>query len=80
MAIDETTIDGTGHVVDTLLEYIGTSATQLADHIRVLLCYGDQLTYKNLKALKDLRLREADSDRFSLQWKNRLSCIHRWLW
>ena len=27
MAIDETTIDGTGHVVETLLEYIGTSAS-----------------------------------------------------
>jgi len=65
MAIDETTIDGTVHVIDTLLEYIGTSATQLTDRNRVLLCYGDQLTYKNLKALKDLRLRESDSDRFS---------------
>jgi len=65
MAIDETTIDGTGHVVETLLEYIGTSASQLTDRNRVLLCYGDQLTYKNLKALKELRLREADPDRFS---------------
>jgi len=65
MAIDETTIDRTGHVVETLLEYIGTSASQLTDRNRVLLCYGDQLTYKNLKALKELRLREADPDRFS---------------
>jgi hypothetical protein len=65
MPVDETTIDGTGLVIDTLLEYSGTSAGQLTDGNRVILCYGDQLTNKNLTALKEMRIREAESDRFS---------------
>jgi hypothetical protein len=65
MPIDETTIDGTGDVLETLLEYAGTSSGQLTDENRVLFCYGDQLTLKNLKALKEMRIREADTDRFT---------------
>jgi hypothetical protein len=65
IAVDETTIDGTGLVIDTLLEYSGTSAGQLTDGNRVILCYGDQLTNQNLTALKEMRIREAESDRFS---------------
>ena len=64
MPIDETTIDGTAIVVETLLEYAGTSPSQLTDENRVLFCYGDQLTLKNLTALKEMRVREADTDRF----------------
>ena len=65
MPVDETTIDGTGVVVETLLEYAGTSPGQLTDENRVLFCYGDQLTLKNLSALKEMRVREADTDRFT---------------
>jgi hypothetical protein len=65
MPFDETTIDGTGVVLETLLEYAGTSPGQLTDQNRVLFCYGDQLTLKNLTALKDMRVREADSDQFT---------------
>jgi len=65
MPLDETTIDGTGVVVETLLEYVGTLPSQLTDQNRVLFCYGDQLTLKNLMALKEMRVREADADQFT---------------
>ena len=31
----------------------------------MVLCYGDQLTYKNLKSLKEMRSREAEPERFA---------------
>ena len=65
MPIDEMTIDGTSVVLDTLLEYAGTSPDQLTDGNRVLFCYGDQLSLKNLRALKEMRIREANTDGFT---------------
>jgi len=47
LAIDGTTLDGTSLIYERILDYIGVSAN------------GDQLTYKNIEALKELRTHEA---------------------
>jgi len=60
--VDETTIDGTALVVEKLCDYIGTSPSSLAANDRVVLCYVDQLTYKNLKGLKEMCSREAEPE------------------
>jgi len=65
MPLDETTIDGTGVVLETLLEYVGMSPGQLIDQNHVLFCYGDQLTLKNLTALKEMRVPKANMDQFT---------------
>jgi hypothetical protein len=61
MGIDETTLDGTAMIYEKLLEYVNVESTELQD--KIVLTYGDQLTWKNIAALKDMRIREAKADR-----------------
>jgi hypothetical protein len=44
MPIDETTLDGTAEICDSLLEFMDLSPETMRD--RVIFAYGDQLTYK----------------------------------
>jgi hypothetical protein len=44
MPIDETTLDGTAEICDSLLEFLDVSPETMRE--RVIFAYGDQLTYK----------------------------------
>jgi len=61
MDLDETTLDGTAEVYEKLLEYVNIQSTALNG--RVVLSYGDLLTCRNLSSLKEMRIRESQSDR-----------------
>jgi len=61
MGLDETTLNRTAEVYEKILEYVNIQSTALNGW--VVLSYGDLLTCRNLSSLKEMRIRESQSDR-----------------